>query len=324
VRIYQHLDTHPEYVEQIRNLLGSLNATYSETYKNAICFELSGVVRDQIVDILSNDKKLAFDFILSLTKDQTHLFVNEVLKGDGYYEFRKNGSVINLMQKKARGLDAFKMACILLGYPINSQKCPDGFENVLSSNVKFHTPLNCYEKEDVYTGTLWCIEVENHTFYTRCGDSYYWTGNSVDSTSWVQFGKYGIVIVPYKKGGVYDYTQSPNTVFVSSRPKSKSNRDHFDNVVGMHQSYFTSYFEERGFVLGKSEFRTEAEGYKLQVGEQWADRKTNLVETIIESGLSNNHELRDQLNLQFYLDLEEKTPAYPRAWKPKAKITQLL
>lgn len=146
---------------------------------------------------------------------------------------------------------------------------------------------------------------------------------SVDSTSWVQFGKYGIVIVPYKKGGVYDYTQSPNTVFVSSRPKSKSNINHFDNAVGMHKGYFADYFAERGFVLGKSEFKKVGEGYKLEAEEQWADRKSNLVEVVLERGLSNHHELRDQLNLMFYLDLEKNTPEYPRAWKPKAKITQL-
>jgi hypothetical protein len=146
---------------------------------------------------------------------------------------------------------------------------------------------------------------------------------SVDSTSWIQFGKYGIVIVPYKKDGKYDYTQSPNTVFVSSRPKAKSNELHFDNVVGIHQNYFASYFEERGFALGKSEFRNVSDGYKLQPGEAWADRKNLLVETIVEPGLSNCHELRDRINLMYYLDLEKNTPEYPRQWKPKAKITTL-
>lgn len=146
---------------------------------------------------------------------------------------------------------------------------------------------------------------------------------SVDSTSWVMFGKYGIVIVPYKKDGVYDYTKSPNTVFVSSRPKSKSSVNHFDNAVGMHQSYFLDYFKEHGFKIGSSEFRNESEGYKLKNNEHWADRKCWLVETIIEEGLSNNHALRDQINLLFYLDLEKNTPTYPRAWKPKSKITTL-
>lgn len=146
---------------------------------------------------------------------------------------------------------------------------------------------------------------------------------SVDSTSWVMFGKYGIVIIPYKKDGQYVYTKSPNTVFVSSRPKSKSNADHFDNVVGMHQDYFTNYFEEKGFVVGKSEFKTVEKGYKVVEGEQWADKSNNLVEVIIEPGLCNRHELRDQLNLQFYLDLEKYTPPYPRPWKSKFRTSQL-
>lgn len=146
---------------------------------------------------------------------------------------------------------------------------------------------------------------------------------SVDSTSWIQWGKYGIVIVPYKKNGIYDYTQSPNTVFVSSRPKSKSNVLHIENAVSMHNGYFMQYFEEHGFTLGKSEFYHAISGHKLRENEQWADRKNNLVEVVLEKGLSNCHELRDQINLIYYLDLEKNTPAWPREWKPKSKITQL-
>lgn len=145
---------------------------------------------------------------------------------------------------------------------------------------------------------------------------------SVDSTSWVMFGKYGIVIVPYKRKGLYDYSKSPNTVFVSSRPESKGNIGHFENVVDMHQSYFQKYFEENGFILGKSEFKEVSGGYALRENEQWANRKKGIVEVIIEKGLSNQHELRDQLNLLFYLNLEKSLP-YPRAWKPPCKVTQL-
>lgn len=146
---------------------------------------------------------------------------------------------------------------------------------------------------------------------------------STDSTSWVMFGKYGIVIIPYMSNGVYDYTKSPYCTFVSSRPKSKSNPDHFDNIVGMNQDYFMNYCTQHGFTMGHSEFKTVPNGYKVQPGECWADKKNLLVEVVIEKGLCNSHELRDQLNLQFYLDLEKNTPPWPRAWKPKTRIRQL-
>jgi len=152
--------------------------------------------------------------------------------------------------------------------------------------------------------------------------SYPWF--SVDSTSWVQFGKYGIVIIPYKKNGVYDFTKSPYCVFVSSRPASKSKDLHYDNLVGLHQEYFNEYCEENGFVMGSSCFKHVADGHKITAGEQWADRSTNLVEVIQEKGLSNSHEIRDKINLLYYLDLEKNSPAWEDlVWKPKTVATTL-
>ena len=147
---------------------------------------------------------------------------------------------------------------------------------------------------------------------------------SVDSTSWIQFGKYGAVIIPRKKNGVYNYKESPYITFVTSREAKKGHVGHFDNFVDMHQGYFHDYFTEKGFIIGSSTFRTiDPTGYKITENEHWADRKAGLVETIIELGLSNSHELRDQLNIQFYLDLEANLPPWPWSWKPKTK-TRLL
>jgi hypothetical protein len=76
--------------------------------------------------------------------------------------------------------------------------------------------------------------------------------------------------------------------------------------------------------MGVSEFRKVPEGYKLSKGEQWADKPTRLVETIVEKGLSNCHELRDQINLLYYLDLEKNSPAWEDLiWRPKAVATTL-
>jgi hypothetical protein len=147
---------------------------------------------------------------------------------------------------------------------------------------------------------------------------------SVDSTSWIQFGKYGIIIVPKKINETYRYDLSPELVTVTSRPAKKGEMNHLDNVVSIHQDYFLTYFEEKGYIIGKSEFKTiDPKGYKLQENEQWAVRKEGLVEVILEKGLSNSHELRDQINLMFYLDLEMNLPIWPWPWVKKAKQTRL-
>lgn len=147
---------------------------------------------------------------------------------------------------------------------------------------------------------------------------------SVDSTSWIQFGKYGAVVIPRKNKDTYDYSKSPFITFVTSREAKKGHQAHFDNYVDIHQEYFYNYFEEKGFIIGSSTFRTvDPNGYKCAENEHWADRKEGLVETIIEPGISNSHELRDQLNIQFYLDLEANLPPWPWAWIPKVRHTRL-
>jgi len=146
---------------------------------------------------------------------------------------------------------------------------------------------------------------------------------SVDSTSWIQFGKYGAVVIPRKKMNKYIYSESPYITFVTSREVKKSSQGHFENFVGMHQDYFYDYFEEKGFIIGSSEFKTVPDDYKLQEKEHWCNKKENLVEVIIEEGLSNSHELRDQLNIQFYMDLEASLPSWPWPWIRKSKVRTL-
>jgi hypothetical protein len=146
---------------------------------------------------------------------------------------------------------------------------------------------------------------------------------SVDSTSWFYLARYGIIIFPRKICGKYDYRKSPYTTVVSSRPAKKGTTSHFDNYVDMHQDYFREYFEAKGFSIGVSEFKTVDSSYKLEDNEVWAVRKDNLVEVVIEHGLCNTHELRDRLNLQFYLDLEASLPPWPHPWTKKYRNTRL-
>lgn len=139
--------------------------------------------------------------------------------------------------------------------------------------------------------------------------SYPWY--SADSTSWVMYGKYGIILIPKST-----YKEEPYTIFVSTRSKAQAEYDaHIKTVSPVHREYIMKYITSRKFVLGSSEFHTESKGYKLKDNEVWSDRKTYEVETILERGLCNDHSIRDYFNLQYYLDLERSVPEWPWPWE---------
>ena len=56
---------------------------------------------------------------------------------------------------------------------------------------------------------------------TRCGGSYYWTGNSVDSTTWLMTSSQGAILVPVKKGYHWDFTVDPMKIYVTDRTRKE-------------------------------------------------------------------------------------------------------
>lgn len=145
---------------------------------------------------------------------------------------------------------------------------------------------------------------------------------SVDSASWVIYGKYGGCIIPKIKGkDTYDYTKPPWLIKTSWRNwHINKPGTHIDNVTSIQRKEFIRYFEQRGFCLGKSEYRLVPEGYALQENEQWLDRQDRKeVEIIAEPGLCNNYLQRDHLNMLYFLDMERNAPAYPWSWSTKTR-----
>lgn len=142
---------------------------------------------------------------------------------------------------------------------------------------------------------------------------------SVDSTSWVVTGRMGGILIPKKTGGKYDYTKNPHKITVSSKsPTTKKEGAHFQTCTKGQQKIFREYFEGRGFKLGKSSFRSEnAKTYEPADGEKWNKKKEGIIETIQEPGLCNDYKLRDELNIQYFLDLEKNMRKWP--WKFKIK-----
>jgi hypothetical protein len=70
----------------------------------------------------------------------------------------------------------------------------------------------------------------------------------------------------------------------------------------MEKELYTRYFQEKGFVLGES--TVYMEGGKIK-------------ENVEKEGLCNDWKQRDELNMIYYLHLEDFVPKYP--WKCSLK-----
>ncbi len=144
---------------------------------------------------------------------------------------------------------------------------------------------------------------------------------SVDSTSWQATGRMGGVIVPKWQSNKFQYLVNPWKVSVSNRsPNQKEAGQHLTTFSPFEQKIIQQYLDRKGFKVGRSEFRTESDKYKLIDGERWNGKAANgkrEVETVIEAGLCNDYKQRDELNIIYYLDLEKAIPPWPQPFKTK-------
>jgi len=127
---------------------------------------------------------------------------------------------------------------------------------------------------------------------------------SVDSTSWVMYGRYGIVLIPKWGDGKWVYDSTPHKVKVSSRSPAQFQEQstHWVECTDIQKEHHLRYFAEKGYVLGESTVYKE-------------DGK--IKETVEKEGLCNNGKYRDELNMIYYLHLADFPPKYP--WKCSLK-----
>lgn len=157
---------------------------------------------------------------------------------------------------------------------------------------------------------------------------------SADTTSWVQYGRYGIVLVPRKVNGQMRYDIPPYTIAISSRSKAVGDAEHFNNLPFEQKEEIIAYFASIGCSVGLVEQRLEDADYVLKENEKWIDRRRPVklepdyiegsssegikikfrVEKVLENGLCCDGNLRDRANLRYFLDLEKNQIPYPRRW----------
>lgn len=168
---------------------------------------------------------------------------------------------------------------------------------------------------------------------------------SVDSTSWVAYGKYGVILVPKITGqNSYDFTKQPLKVKVSLRsPSIREDEQHFDSLSIAAQRDIRRYLASMGFKYGKSTFRIVGKSYeicdnekKLKLPEPCNDNilrerilpegETSsvldflgqdigdefcVVEKIVQRGVCNTNEHRDYINALFFVYLQKNVPKWP-------------
>jgi len=142
---------------------------------------------------------------------------------------------------------------------------------------------------------------------------------SVDSTSWVMTSRMGGVYVPRYRSGKWIYDEDSWKISVSARsPNISQAGKHINTFSRLQKQHILDYFSEKGYALGKSEFKSVSKNYKLKSNEKWngaAIGNKREIEVIVSPGLCNDYKLRDELNIIYYLDLEKRMPKWPWAFK---------
>lgn len=111
---------------------------------------------------------------------------------------------------------------------------------------------------------------------------------SVDGSSWVSYGRYGIVIMPKIINGEYNYFVPPVKVFVTDKSTKKG-------VDGVHYTTL-SVIEKKAF-----------DNYLKQQDLPFGDSKNK--------GVSNDNFWRDLTNYLFFTTMCGGTKKYPWKWK---------
>lgn len=145
---------------------------------------------------------------------------------------------------------------------------------------------------------------------------------SVDSTSWVMVSRMGGILVPSYKKGNWVYDDMGLKVTVSSRsPKINQEAQHISTLSPRQRDCVLNYLHEKGYKLGSSRFERVSPTRVLESNERWAEKKQKdpqalrLMEIIEEEGVSNKYQLRDEVNIIYYQDLEKALPEWPWEYK---------
>lgn len=143
---------------------------------------------------------------------------------------------------------------------------------------------------------------------------------SVDSSSWVQYGRFGILLVPPIKDGKVCYKRAPVKIFVTSQsPRNKEQGKHFTNVPEEFKNRIKEYLKSKNIEYGESKIFVVSTDYELRENEKFVNKEKTRVERVIVKGVSNDGVLRDIANFQYFMDISKNCKPWPWAYKPEVR-----
>jgi len=111
---------------------------------------------------------------------------------------------------------------------------------------------------------------------------------SIDSSSWVAYGRYGIVIMPKIIDGSYNYFVPPIKIFVTDKSTKKGlDGIHYSTLSIKEKENFNLYLAKYSIAFGNEEIK----------------------------GVSNDNFWRDLTNYLFFANMCKNTTKYPWRWK---------
>jgi len=140
---------------------------------------------------------------------------------------------------------------------------------------------------------------------------------STDTSSYMDYGQYGMILIPKIIHEEYTYDVPPSKVFITHRsPKKEEEGRHYDSMTSFEQTAILDYLDSKNIELGTSEFKKVEKGYKPEKGvDVYANKERTLIEIPIVEGVRNTNFYRDLINFFYYMDIAEKCPKWPWAFK---------
>jgi len=164
--------TNPENYDEILGILNNLKIKYGCYGKNKKDITISNkrltTELTKAFGRTSKEKKLPF-WIKNLPREQLRLFLETMIKGDGW----KNGKSWGYKSISQQLLDDVQEIAIKCGYGATKGK-----ESVSISSIQNYPTINNKPKKVKYKGKVYCVTVPNHLILVRKNGKAVWTGNS--------------------------------------------------------------------------------------------------------------------------------------------------
>lgn len=141
---------------------------------------------------------------------------------------------------------------------------------------------------------------------------------SVDSTSWVQYGRFGAICIPKIKNNKFNFSIPPIVLFVSKRSPSKNIQGkHISTISSYERKCVFKYIKDKGFSIGKSKTKKVKLNYIPKEDEIIIEKNSSyyIVEKIIKNGVANNNVMRDTFNAMYFIDMANSVPEWPWPFK---------